>query len=154
MAFARRLVSWLVYGGSRTIREYERRVLDFAAESLSPEDRSALAAQLDGLDHLKRLHGDRMVTFYFEKPAALPRLSNAGLEQKLATVLLAAGRQRVRATVVSHRGLLSSLEFSKSPTGLEGQPLRLELVARKPGKDGELAREIDAMEHGEEDGTD
>ena len=147
MAFARRLVSWLVYGGSRTLRDYEQRVLDFVAESLSAEDRHALAEQLAGLDHLKRLHGDRMVTFYFERPEALPLLSNEGLEQKLATVLLEAGRKRVRATMVSHRGRLSSLEFSKSPTDLEGQPLRLSFDPGKPGKDGDLAREIDAIEH-------
>lgn len=151
MAFARRLVSWLVYGGSRTVRDYERRVLDFVGDLLSPEDRHALEAQLDGLDHLKRLHGDRMVTFHYEEPAALPPLSNEGLEQKLATILLDTGQEKVRATVVSHRGLLSSLEFSKSPTGLEGQPLRLAIVTRKPGKDGDLAREIDAMEHGKEE---
>ena len=148
MGFARQLVSWLVYGGSRTLRDYERRALDFAGESLSPEDRRALAAQLAGLDHLKRLHGDRMVTFYYREPAALPRLSNEGLEQKLATILLETGQRRVRATVVSHRGLLSSLELSKSPTDLEGQPLRLALVASKQ-KNGGLAREIDAMEHDE-----
>lgn len=151
MAFARRLVSWLVYGGSRTLRDYERRVLDFVAESLSPEDRHALSEQLAGLDHLKRLHGDRMVTFYFEKPGELPLLSNQGLEQKLATVLLEAGRRKVRATVVSHRGRLSSLEFNKPPTDLEGQPLRLSLVPGKPGEDGDLAREIDSMEHSEEE---
>ena len=151
MALARRLVSWLVYGGSRTLRDYERCVLDFVGESLPPEDRHALAKQLAGLDHLKRLHGDRMVTFYYEKPDTLPLLLNQGLEQRLATVLLEAGRKRVRATMVSHRGRLSSLEFNKSPTDLEGQPLRRSLVAGKPGKDGELAREIDSMEHPEKE---
>ena len=147
MASSRRLVSWLVYGGSRTLRDYERRVLDFVGESLSPEDQHAFAEQLAGLDHLKRLHGDRMVTFYYEEPGALPLLSNEGLEQKLATVLLEASQKRVRATVVSHRGRLSSLEFSKPPTDLEGQSLRLALVASRPEKDGDLAREIDTMEH-------
>src|SRR5690349_18715120 len=98
------------------MRDYERRVLDFAGELLSPEDRRALGKQLAGLDHLKRLHGGRMVTFYYGKPAALPPLSDVGLEQKLATVLLETGQERIRARVVSHRGLLSSLEFSKSPT--------------------------------------
>jgi hypothetical protein len=135
-----------MYGGSRTLRDYELSALDFVGELLSSEDRRALGAQLSGLDHLKRLHGDRMVTFYFEKPAALPRLSNEGLEQKLATILLESGQKRARATVVSHHGLLSSLEFSKSPTDLEDQPLRLSLVAGKPG---DLAREIDATEHSE-----
>ncbi|MFL6192841.1 MAG: hypothetical protein ACJ75H_01620 [Thermoanaerobaculia bacterium] len=130
------------------MRDYERAALDFLGRSLSPRDRQALEAQLAGLDHLKRLHGDRMVTFYFEDPAALPRLSNEGLEQKLATILLEAGKVRTRATAVSHRGLLSSLEFSKPPTDLEGQPLRLALVA---GKAGDLAREIDAGEHAEGD---
>lgn len=147
MALARRLVSWLVYGGSRTIRDYEQSALDFVAESLAPEDRRALAAQLSGLDHLKRLHGDRMVTFYFEKPAELPRLSNDGLEQKLAAVHLETDPKKIRATVVSHRGLLSSLEFSQSPTDLEGQPLRLSSAAGRSGKAGDLAREIDADEH-------
>lgn len=146
MGLTRRLVSWLVYGGSRVLRDYEQAALDFLGRSLSPQDRQALESQLAGLDHLKRLHGDRMVTFYFEKPATLPRLSNEGLEQKLATLLLAAGQKKTRATAVSHRGLLSSLEFSKSPTDLEGQPLRLALAAGKPG---DLAREIDAGEHSE-----
>jgi hypothetical protein len=147
MAFARRLVSWLVYGGSRTLRDYERRVLDFVAESLPMEDRRALAEQLAGLDHLKRLHGDRMVTFYYEKQDALPLLSNQGLEQKLATVRLDSGQKKVRATMVSHRGRLSSLEFSQSPADLEGQPLRLTLAKGQPGRDGGLAGEIDRMEH-------
>lgn len=129
------------------MRDYERSALGFVGQSLSAEDRHALAAQLTGLDHLKRLHGDRMVTFYYEKPSELPRLSNEGLEQKLATVLLEAGQEKVRATVVSHRGLLSSLEFSKSPTDLEGKPLRLSFVAGRSGKAGDLAREIDAEEH-------
>jgi hypothetical protein len=95
-----------------------------------------------------------MVTFYYEEPAALPRLSNEGLEQKLATILLETSQERTRATVVLHRGLLSSLEFSKSPTDLGGQSLRLALVASKPETNGDLAREIDAMEHAEGEYTD
>jgi hypothetical protein len=149
MSLFRRLGSWLLYGGSRTLRDYELQLLDFIGRALSDADRRALGEQLASLDHLKRLHDDRMVTLYFRKPGALPRFSNQGLEQNLATAVMATGEERVRVTAVAHRGLLSSLEFRSSPARLEGRQLRLELVTGRRGKDGALAAELDGNEHAE-----
>jgi hypothetical protein len=72
----RRLVSWLLYGGSYTLRDYESRILNFVRASLRPEDQSALDLQLDDLDQLKRAHQGRMVTFFYLSPKTVPKLSN------------------------------------------------------------------------------
>jgi hypothetical protein len=47
--------------------------------------------------------------------------------------------------VVSQRGLLSSIEFSKSPAALEGQALE---ISRAETKSISLAEAIDRSEHG------
>lgn len=146
----RRLLGWLVYGGSRTLREYERLALEKVRDSLSPDDQRAFQAQVTNLEHLKRLHGDRMVTFYFDHRAEPPRLSNRGLEQTLGGVLLRAERKKVRATVVAHRGLLSSLEFSRSPVDL-GPSVHAVSIDGEPRDPANLARAIDTGEHPPDD---
>lgn len=145
----RRVWSWLLYGGSRKLRDYDRGVLDYVSEQLTPRDRQALAAQLRNLDHLKRLHVDRMVTFYYVSPKTLPKLSNTAPDNDLAWLVLKADRKQVCVRVRSHRGLFFSLEFVQSPKDLKGKPVEISPSRRRP-KDRDLGPEIDALEHGQD----
>lgn len=146
----RRIWTWLIYGGSRVVRDYERVILDFVSSTLSSDDREALATQLANLDHLKRLHADRMVTFYFPDSLRVKKLSDINPERVMARLALKTQRTVVKAKVVSHEGLLSSIEFAKSPTHLQGAEVQLEALPKPRGKEWDLPSELDAEEHGEE----
>lgn len=68
----------LIYGGSTRLRSYEAAILETLIASLGRSDAEAVRAQLAGLDHVKRLHRDRMVTFYFNQRKRPPRIENRG----------------------------------------------------------------------------
>ena len=149
MRTVRRLLSWLLYGGTTTLRDYETRILDHVSASLSTDnDRAALASQLRNLNHLKRLHQDRMVTFYFDDSESLRRLSNMSPAHQIGVAVLEKDRESTTAKVVSHRGLLSSMEFTRSPTQFQHASFQL-ADSRRPGKAIDLPSQIDAEEHGD-----
>lgn len=148
-ALKRRLIrigTFLLYGGTTRIRRYEQAILTRLLEMLSEGDRRALTAQLDSLDHLKRLHDDRMVTFYFFERSKLPLLGNTASALKLAAFRLIVGEPAIIAAVYAHKGLLSSIEFSRSPKALTA-PLQVTL-ASQPEAAHSIAQDVDAKEHG------
>jgi hypothetical protein len=139
----------LVYGGSTRLRSYEGAVLEALIASLGPSDAAAVRAQLAGLDHVKRLHRDRMVTFYFYQPKRLPPIENRGEALHVGAFRISGGSNSLTAVVFAHRGLLSSLEFTKAPAGLEHAEVIVEPVRTK-GSGPSLATKIDRIEHGGE----
>jgi hypothetical protein len=142
-----RAASLAVHGGAWQLRAYESRILQAAADSLPAADAAVLRTQLQALEHLKRLHADRMVTFYFFDAAQLPRISLAGPELCIAQFRVkAAGIEGLRASVVTHLGLLSSLEFSSSPAGLSAVA-GFELLPVRGRKRSTVADDIDREEH-------
>lgn len=142
----RRAAGYLVHGGSWTVRPYETQTLDSLKSTLSRGDVEALDAQFARLDHVKRLHDDRMVTFHFQAAAGLPRLSRDGEAQCLARFRIEGGERKLGVEVFAHRGLLSSLEFDKSPTDLrQASSLRIQPV--KPRSKPGISAEIDRTEH-------
>lgn len=137
----------LIYGGSTRLRSYEEAILEALIAALGPSDGAAIRAQLAALDHVKRLHGDRMVTFYFYQPKRLPRIENRGEALHLGAFRVSGGSIALTAVVFAHRGLLSSLELTKPPAGLEHSEVGVETVGtneRAPS----LATKLDRMEHG------
>lgn len=142
----RRLISWMIYGGSRSLRDYEVSILRAVERSRPDRDREALRAQLASLDHLKRLHHDQLVTFYFVSAGSLPRIATAREEETLASFDLRTATRRLRVKVVAFRGLLSSLEFTKPPKPLDGETLQI-VTRRSTGAGRDLPAEIDAAEH-------
>lgn len=143
----KRAASFVVHGGAWTLRDYESSILQAAAGTLSAADAAVLQTQLQALEHLKREHADRMVTFYFFDAARLPRISLLAPELCIAQFRIqGAGSRKLRASVVTHEGLLSSLEFSSAPkllsaaAGLDLQPVR-------PRVRSTLADDIDHEEH-------
>lgn len=148
VSLLRRAAGFLIHGGSWTLRPYETRVIDETKALLSPADARALAAQLDSLDHVKRTHSDRMLTFYFQHGPTLPKLADGSTELCLARFRLGTGAAALTAQVFAHRGLLSSIEFAKDPKPLAGGAALA--VARLPPskKASSMADQIDAEEHG------
>ncbi len=141
-----RLGTFVLYGGTTRLRSYERTIIERTIEALEPSDRGAFRAQLENLDHLKRLHGDRMVTFYFYDASHLPRTQRQSDELYIAKYQIVANSVRLTVSVVTHAGLLSSIEFSKSPTALESIPFHLKsLHVTQVGES--VAEEIDRLEH-------
>jgi hypothetical protein len=115
----RNLGQWLLYGGSTTLRPYERSILEHAAAHLSAADSSAFLQQVRSFDRVQRSLNDRMVLFHFH-PQAMPpsRLSAMGDAHCVAKLRLRGTGGRSNAAVITHHGLLSSIEFSRPPKGL------------------------------------
>ena len=60
-----RILTFLLYGGASKLRDYEKEILEKMSERFQGGNRESFRSQLRNLDHVKRLHDDRMVTFYF-----------------------------------------------------------------------------------------
>lgn len=143
----RRLLGFVVHGGSWQLRPYETLILDGLKKGLPESDVAALAAQLSNLDHVKRLHADRMVTFYFFDKEQLPRLSTQEPAFCAARFRLGKGDSATTASVYLHLGVLSSIEFTKPPSGIARQA-QLDLKPVAPRRARSVVDDIDAEEHG------
>jgi len=142
-----RLWTFMLYGGTRRLRDYEIKIINAVKMSMTKEDSETISIQIENLEHLKRLHDDRMVTFYFHGAERLPRLKNAGQEQKISKLTIEGNNKKINVVVVSHRGLMSSLEFNRSPTVLLGGGVSISAAKNRNVDDYNLASEIDAKEH-------
>lgn len=147
----RDLGQWLLYGGSTTLRPYERLILERVAAELSSGDSLTLLQQLGSLDRVQRSLNDRMVLFHF-RPDAGPssRLSALGDADCLAKLKLR-GPKGGGSTVgvISHQGVLSSLEFSRPPKAMFA--LGVDVVEVTPeGSSRGPTKAADRLEHGSE----
>jgi hypothetical protein len=143
-----RLGTFLLYGGTQRLRGYEKEIIDHLRFSLSAPDQNALIEQLSNLDHLKRLHKDRMVTFYFFNETKLPKFGDLRDENRIAVFKLTIPKFTVLVNIISHRGLLSSFEFTKSPKPLKNELFDILFVKNAKAYES-LAESIDQSEHGE-----
>ncbi len=109
-----KIVDKLVFGFAARLRDYEERCLKDAFKSVGEPERQILEAQLGALERVQRFNSDRQVNLFFGSNA--PRFPNTGEDLRLARLSYRDRHgERFRVTVVSHRGLLSSLEYSGLP---------------------------------------
>jgi hypothetical protein len=148
MRLARTVLQWLIYGGSFRMRTYERTLLNRAAAELGDVERDLLVEQIGRVARVKRLLGDRQVNFFFtEPPTGSALLLDAGEAPCRVKLTLRTLEGKMHAAVVTHRGRLSSLEFSRSPAVLKDTQYEVVSVAldaphRSP------ASVADRIEHG------
>jgi hypothetical protein len=146
----RNLGQWFLYGGSTTLRPYERAILEHAAAQLSAADSSALLQQVRSFDRVQRSLDDRMVLFHFRTQAKAPSLLSAPGDAHCVAKLTCGGTAgRSNAAVITHHGLLSSLEFSRPPKALLAGEVKVLDVARDSDWTGP-AEAADRVEHGSE----
>jgi len=109
----------LVYGGSSTLRDYERACLLKVASALDTHRGESLQKQIEGIELVQRFSDDKLVAFhYLKKKGTLPVLPDKGDEIELARLEIGTGRAKRVAKIVLHEGVLSSLEFSSPPKQL------------------------------------
>lgn len=149
MLFAtlRKIGRQLLYGGSRNLRSYENAIIQATLEVLNELDRQAFAAQVNARERLQRWNSDRMVLFGFADRAGLPSISSSAENYCLAKAKLSGASGGTTAAVMTHRGVLSSIEFSRSPTHLGTSGLMVESISLHPEHRG-FASAIDREEHG------
>jgi hypothetical protein len=146
LRLARKLGRFALYGGFGGLRDYEAAILAATAAALPHPDAQALRRQLDSIERLQRWNEDRMVIVGFEDKQALPRLRNEAEDHRLAQLKLTGPFGSVRAAVMTHRGILSSLEFRPTPQTLREATWSLELVALDQ-VDAGISTAIDREEH-------
>ncbi|WP_157281955.1 hypothetical protein [Pelomonas sp. Root1237] len=135
------------YGGSFGLRKQERDLLQVAKSSLSAEDQPLFWQQVESVELVQRSSEDRMVLIFFP-PDHLPlKLDNKSPEFPMARVTLSDGINRLSAVVFLHRGLLSSVEYSKSPRCFRGKTVNMVLRQTSVADSG-YAAQIDQEEHG------
>jgi hypothetical protein len=115
------------------LRQWNRKFLGARRPALSPQenfilasvsavlpeaDRSVLAEQLAALDLIQRSPCGRIVSIFLEPGEKLPLLSHTAPEHCLAQLRVAAEGNSVSVSALSHRGLISSIEYRGSPERL------------------------------------
>ena len=142
----KKLGRFLVYGGFGGPKPYEAEMLRAVVAALSASDAQVLGRQIGAIERLQRWNEDRMVIVGFEDKDVLPVLGNQETDHCLATLRLSGDFGSIKAAVMTHRGILSSLEFRRSPRKMEGRPFSVELVELHATDLG-ASRAIDADEH-------
>ena len=142
-----RFLTFILYGGSSTLRDYEKVILAKMEEHLPDGDKQILRMQLQSVDHVKRLHEDRMVTFYFYRAPTLPRFGNQERRYRHSLFSLKAETVKLKVTIVTNCGLLFSLEFSQSPSALKSSRFDIVKLTDVKEPQGSLPEEIDRAEH-------
>jgi hypothetical protein len=137
----------MLYGGSTKLRPYEFEILQRACSELEEPDRSALSRQIAGFDRVQRNLNDRQVLFFFKPNQDLAHLTERGDAQCLVRFKLRGQGGRSSAAVVSHHGLLSSLEFARAPKPLFEAGVEVLAVVRGGRWQGP-AEAADRLEHG------
>jgi uncharacterized protein (DUF1330 family) len=142
----RKLGRRLLYGGFGGPKPYESEILAATVAALPEPDARALRQQIGLIERLQRWNDDRMVIVGFEDKAALPKLVNEATDHCLAKLRVTGASGSVTASVMTHRGILSSLEFRPSPRKLGGGDVTVELRELDAETRGEAAA-IDREEH-------
>ena len=126
----------------------EALILNAVATELSEADRKAMSVQLSHVDLIQRTRNRRLAVsaIFLDKVPELPLLSLLGPSFRVAMVSVAAGKSSVRATVLSHRGRVASIDFKGALDELGDSP---KVVSVELGKGFDAAVLIDREEHGE-----
>jgi hypothetical protein len=146
LRLVRKLGRVFLYGGLGGPKPYETRILDATVAALSESDAQVLRGQIRAIERLQRWNEDRMVIIGFENKEAVDKLADKSTDHCLAKVRLKGAFGSLMANVMTHRGVLSSLEFRPSPRKLKGHDLTVEVV-QVHSSDPEIAAAIDREEH-------
>ena len=142
----KRLVRDLIYGGSHDVAPHEAVLLRHVRERLSPADQAAMDDQMTHVERVQRHNRERMVTIWLDSPADRMRLSQADPEHCLAKLKVSARGKRVTVAVMTHAGLMSSLEFSSTPEACTPADFTIQEIALNQPDPG-IAESIDREEH-------
>lgn len=146
--WASRFLRNLAFGFRRELRPYERDVLEATLRVVTPADARALRLQLDDRERVQRWNADRMLLFGFAPGDNAAPISSLAENHCLATVKLGGADTRLAARIMTHKGRLSSVEFSKPPRAILAGGYQV-ISAKLDGKSRGHAPEIDAEEHGD-----
>lgn len=145
-----RQISARLKGGTAGFNAAERTILAAVAEHLPDGERSAFAAQVEGVHLVQRQHPGRLVVAFYPRATQVQALPYSGYEYCLAKVQYkSVGGQRKTTSVVLHNGRLMSLE-SNVPQS-EGDISEVSAVKLHPKGYRAEATAMDAEEHGRAD---
>ena len=144
----KRLVRDLIYGGSHDFALHEAIILRHVRERLSPVNQAAMDEQMTHVDRVQRHNHKRMVTIWLEAPTDRLRLVQTSPDHCLAKLKVSSCGKRLSVAVMTHSGLMSSIEFSSTPgrcTPVDFTVLDIAMNQPNPG----IAESIDREEHGD-----
>jgi hypothetical protein len=142
----RRFGRSLLFGFRRELRAYEAAPFEAALRASQQSDSDALRAQFETRERIQRW-GKRVLYFSLARDTELPRISALNENYCYASAVLSSPQGKVTAKLMTNRGLLSTLEFSRPPLPTLSEGFTVEKLALHPGGVG-YAEEIHEEEHG------
>jgi hypothetical protein len=145
--FIRKIGRLLLYGGFGGPKPYEARAFEATVAALGGPDAEALTAQVASIERMQRWNEDRMVILGFEDKASVPKLENAEPNHCLAKLRIKGAFGTIPGAVMTHNGILSSLEFRKSPRVIKDNAFSVDVTKLHVADPG-ISSSIDEEEHG------
>ncbi|NLB54616.1 MAG: hypothetical protein GX811_02405 [Lentisphaerae bacterium] len=148
MNWMKRLVCDLIYGGSHDIAPHEAMLLRQVRERLQPDDQAAMDDQMTHVERVQRHNHKRMVTIWLDAPEDRMRLSRKAPDHCLAKLKVSARDKHVTVAVMTHAGIISSIEFSSTPEACTPANFTVQEIALNQPDPG-ISGSIDSEEHGQ-----
>jgi hypothetical protein len=131
VGLVKRLLRRLLYGGSRSLRAHEERCFEAFSAALPTEAADILEVQLTAIDLIQRFSNDKLVVLHLNvEEKEVPLLPNQAPELYAGRIWLSTpeATHRITCDLVTHRGRLSSLEFSERPGPLAHREVHCERI--------------------------
>jgi len=148
LAMIKRILMWLIYGGSLALAPLEKRILDATEKHIGVADGGRFRTQVDNIHLLQRDHNNKIVRIYINQSIAGQCLSDQAESVCLAEVVFKHCDRLCTCYVMLHRGFLSSLEFRYSPANYRSGSTTIERVSIFPQSYPNIPKSIDRSEHG------
>lgn len=145
-SFMGRLKRSLIYGIRRDLRPYELVVFERVLAKSESGDRIALRQQFEARERVQRW-AHRVLFFGLPPKHALAAVADTRPDHCYASVRLRAPGGEISVKLMTHRGFLSTIEFSRNPLPMLAESFIVQRVVLHPGGTG-YADDMDVGEHG------
>jgi hypothetical protein len=144
------LIGFISFEGTWWLRDYEKKLIEMAAQQLTPDNRKILNKQLKLLFYVQRLHKGRVAHIHFWFLRAVPAMELPD-DYGLAKVKVKSAGGSTMVSVGTDTGIIFFLQYTIPPKQVFAHPFVVEKIEFGGKADQIVAMEIHNEEHGSDD---
>jgi hypothetical protein len=141
------LIGFICFEGTWWLRDYEKKLIEIAAQQLTLENRNILIRQLKLPFYVQRLHKGRVAHIHFWFLKAVPAMELPD-DYGLAKIKVKSAGGSTLVSIGTETGIIFFLQYTTSPKQIFAHPFVVEKIEFGGKADKSVAMEIHNEEHG------